>query len=628
MTRLSPKLITSTVIALVGGLCLLAAFLAVGQLESRTAKATRAALSEKGIDWAEATPDGMLMRLTGTAPDEAARFRALSVAGEVIDASHVLDEITVETTNALAAPRFSVELLRNASGISVIGLVPTATDRGRLGRDLARIARNGSVTDMLETVNAPAPEGWDAALAFGIDALGRFDSAKVSITPMKVSVAAIATSLRERDRIARNLRAAAPVGVTPVLDISAPRPMIAPFTLRFLLEDGTARFDACAADTAEAATLIAQAARRAGLTGALDCPLGLGVPAPGWGEAAALGIDALAEIGGGTLSFSDADVTLMAAPGTERARFDKAVTALRARLPAPFKLTATLTDPAGSERPAADEGPKEFVATLSPEGQVQLRGRMPDALVQSAAESYARAQFGLQSVRSATRLDPSLPEGWPIRVLAGLEALSQLRNGTVVVRADLVRLTGVTMDDTAQARVARLLSDRLGEGKTFQIDITYVEPEETPDGRPTPEACVARIAGILAKEKITFAPGATRIEGAALRVVDQIADVLRSCPDAQIEIGGHTDSQGRAALNERLSRERAEAVLTALMARRVLTSNLTARGYGASQPIADNGTEEGREANRRIEFQLVAAEPEDLENEENEEAEEETDGQN
>jgi OmpA-OmpF porin, OOP family len=51
-------------------------------------------------------------------------------------------------------------------------------------------------------------------------------------------------------------------------------------------------------------------------------------------------------------------------------------------------------------------------------------------------------------------------------------------------------------------------------------------------------------------------------------------------------------------------------VLNAIMARRVLTSNLSAKGYGESRPIADNATEEGREANRRIEFRLIL--PEDL----------------
>ena len=59
-------------------------------------------------------------------------------------------------------------------------------------------------------------------------------------------------------------------------------------------------------------------------------------------------------------------------------------------------------------------------------------------------------------------------------------------------------------------------------------------------------------------------------------------------------------------MNEQLSQARADSVLNAIMERRVLTSNLTAKGYGETRPIADNDTEEGREANRRIEFKLVA----------------------
>ena len=75
-----------------------------------------------------------------------------------------------------------------------------------------------------------------------------------------------------------------------------------------------------------------------------------------------------------------------------------------------------------------------------------------------------------------------------------------------------------------------------------------------------------------------------------------------------MEIAGHTDSQGREEMNQSLSQSRAEAVLQALMARRVLTSNLSAKGYGESRPIADNDTEDGREENRRIEFTIITDE--------------------
>ena len=86
---------------------------------------------------------------------------------------------------------------------------------------------------------------------------------------------------------------------------------------------------------------------------------------------------------------------------------------------------------------------------------------------------------------------------------------------------------------------------------------------------------------------------------------DKIAAALKTCPSVQMEVAGYTDSQGRAEMNLQLSQSRAEAVLTALMARRVLVGNLSVKGYGEADPIADNGTEAGREANRRIEFHLT-----------------------
>jgi OOP family OmpA-OmpF porin len=73
-----------------------------------------------------------------------------------------------------------------------------------------------------------------------------------------------------------------------------------------------------------------------------------------------------------------------------------------------------------------------------------------------------------------------------------------------------------------------------------------------------------------------------------------------------MEIGGHTDAQGSEEGNRALSQTRAEAVLLALQGRQVDVSALTAVGYGESRPIADNETEAGREANRRIEFTLLA----------------------
>jgi len=600
------------VFALTAGLCLLVAVISVDAIEARTGTAVRHALAEKGLDWAEARADGTLIHLGGTAPDEPARFHALSAASSVVDSARLIDDMEVTAPEPIEAPRFSVELLRNQSGISVIGLIPAETRNVGLAEELAEVARAIPLTDMLQTADYPAPKGWNAAVAFGLDAVELLKRAKISITADRVAVTAVSDSKEEKAEIERKLTEAAPDGLTLALDISAPRPIIAPFTLRFLMDRDGARFDACAADTEEAAAEILAAASRAGMVVKSDCMLALGVPSPKWGAAVARSIDALAALGGGSLTLSDADVTLVAQPGTAEQTFDEVTGALKADLPDAFALHAVLPDPVTLDGSGTANGPREFVATLSPEGLLQLRGRVPDAMVREAAESYARAHFGKSRMHTALRIDPSLPEGWPLRVFSGLEALAQLRNGAVIVQAGYIQLTGLTMDDSVKARVTRMLSGRLGAAQNYRIDITYREPPASEiakhGGRPSPEACVAEIGDILDKEKITFAPGSTEIEGSTVRVVDQIADVLRSCPDAKIEIGGYTDSQGRESMNLQLSQKRADAVLRALMARRVLVGNITSKGYGESQPIADNGTEEGREANRRIEFRLIEPE--------------------
>jgi len=87
--------------------------------------------------------------------------------------------------------------------------------------------------------------------------------------------------------------------------------------------------------------------------------------------------------------------------------------------------------------------------------------------------------------------------------------------------------------------------------------------------------------------------------------MDDIADVLKRCGDLPLEIQGYTDSQGREEMNLALSQSRAESVLNELRARRVPTSSYAATGYGEEAPVADNDTEAGREANRRIEFRLI-----------------------
>lgn len=599
--RQAPVLISAAAFALAAVIALMGAVFAANSLERRATAEINRELTIEGITWATVQADGLLVTLTGTAPTEALRFRALSVTGKVVDASRVIDEMDVETAQLLKQPEFSLELLRNDAGVSMIGLIPNGEDRQKIALAAIQVVDQGNIADMLDTTTAPPPDTWAPALDFALQAMSLLPRSKISVTGDHVSVQAVTGSAEDKTKLETKLARAVPAGITAAIDISAPRPVITPFTLRFVHGPDATRFDACSAHTEKGRDRILAAARAAGVTGQIDCTLGLGVPAAEWPDAVERSIGALVDLGGGTLTFSDADVSLIALPETSQDDFDRVTGELETALPDPFSLHAVLPE-------IADDGAAtpEFVATRSPEGQVQLRGRITDDLVRAATESYARSRFGTENVYAAMVLDQGLPDGWSVRVLTGLEGLTLLKQGSLKVQPGLMEITGVTDNSEAKPAIARLFNEKLGDAQDIRIDVTYVEPPkvETPTG-PDPQECVDRINTALADNKITFAPSSASIPAEGLQVIDTIAGVLRECPDVAMEIGGHTDSQGREEMNRSLSQNRADAVLMALVARRILTANLTAMGYGESQPIADNETEEGREANRRIEFRLV-----------------------
>ncbi|MBR9891161.1 OmpA family protein [bacterium] len=605
--RLSRIAIPAAALLIAAALCVITAFFSVRLVEDSSISGVEEALDIAELDWADVDVNGLQVFLIGEAPDEAARFQAVTVAGTVVDSARVIDQMLVAEAADIRPPAFSVEILRNDDGISVIGLIPASTDREDMLSRFEDIAgRDGEVADLLEVADFPAPDGWEPALSFALRSLSDLPRSKLSISAEAVAIKAMTESEADRRKLLSNLERRAPEGLELALDLSAPRPVITPFTLRFLIDEtGRAHFDACSADTEASRDAILAAAQAAGATEDETCRLGLGVPSRRWADAAVQAISAVSELGGGSVTFSNADIALLALEGTDQGLFDRVVGELETGLPEVFALKAVLPETPD----AKDEGPREFTATLSPEGSVQLRGRVRSEIARQTADSLARALFTSASVYTAARVDETLPTNWSPRVLAGLEALGGLSNGVVRVTPDLVSLSGNTGNPDAEDEISGLLADKLGEAGEFEISVTYQEKLDPTLGIPTPEECEAQIVEIIGDRKINFEPGSANLDASAKDVMDDIAELLKLCGDIPLEIQGHTDSQGRESMNEQLSQDRAQAVLDALRNRRVLTASYRVKGYGEMQPIADNGTEEGREANRRIAFRLIRPEP-------------------
>ena len=106
---------------------------------------------------------------------------------------------------------------------------------------------------------------------------------------------------------------------------------------------------------------------------------------------------------------------------------------------------------------------------------------------------------------------------------------------------------------------------------------------------------------------VTFKAGSAELVPSSLKTLNTAIEGLKRNTKAKVEIEGHTSSEGSDELNQTLSEERAASVRAYMINKGISPDRLTAVGYGSSRPKADNATEAGRKANRRIEIRVVNA---------------------
>ena len=101
---------------------------------------------------------------------------------------------------------------------------------------------------------------------------------------------------------------------------------------------------------------------------------------------------------------------------------------------------------------------------------------------------------------------------------------------------------------------------------------------------------------------ITFDIGKANIKPESMTEINRIAQLMKDNADLKFEVQGHTDNTGTVAGNQKLSEQRAQAIVNKLVEMGIAANRLSAKGMGQSAPLADNSTDEGRAKNRRVEF--------------------------
>ena len=120
-----------------------------------------------------------------------------------------------------------------------------------------------------------------------------------------------------------------------------------------------------------------------------------------------------------------------------------------------------------------------------------------------------------------------------------------------------------------------------------------------------PNGCVVENQTIVVLRDVSFDTNSNRLQLNGQRLLDDAVTFLNSQSELKAEVVGYADSVGTAAYNLKLSHSRAASAVSYLVSKGVVATRLTALGLGETNPIASNDTPEGREANRRIEFNII-----------------------
>jgi len=577
------------------------AFVLVNYFEKKTLEAVLTETSDTELSWLEVSTDGARVIVSGFAPDEANRFIATSKISSIINSERIIDQIIVKKQITPSTLEYVLEILRDDNHISVIGFVPTNSQSKKLIAKLKVIAKDFEVRNLLEVSSFPITDAWKKTLDYAIASVELLPNSKISIAKEEIWISALSESIDDKIRIENQLTSLDPGFFKLHLDIQSPRPLIQPFSLRFTMDESGASLDKCSASDEYSKVVILSAMIKLGVDKESNCEIGIGVPAESWVDAVIVAATYVKEFEIASLTFENHNVSIVVSGNTGNDKFENIIDKLKKALPNEFQVGATLQPVLTKEI----DNTNTFTVIKSLDGVVELKGFLNDHTAEIAVRSYASSIFGSININDSLRLSDKLPQNWPIQVLTGLEVVGLLDHGSLIIEPNTILLEGKSANPEIKSIVSEILSKKLGNDILYTLKLEYDEQLVPKPIGPDAKKCVLDINNVIETLGIEFAPGEIVLQKSSNDTLKNMADIMQTCYIVPMEIGGHTDSQGRKSLNLSISQARAEAVMDSLLSYDILTGNLIAKGYGESTPIADNKTSEGRNKNRRIEFTLI-----------------------
>jgi OOP family OmpA-OmpF porin len=304
-------------------------------------------------------------------------------------------------------------------------------------------------------------------------------------------------------------------------------------------------------------------------------------------NAALLLLDQIAKLKDGKITLSDNRVTLAGMARELGGR--EAIAAALKNLPEGYSVAANEV----KAPPYIFQAYKDPVAVT-----LTLTGYVPDNNIHAALVAAAGSKFFKEKVVDNLKASVGAPAGFANAVVPALGALSRLSTGTLVVSDREVKLSGDALYEAAAVQIRAGLGKDFPQGWQFKPEISVKPPAAPVDAT----VCQQLFADLLGQARIRFESGKADIVADSAGLLDRLIETALRCPNTNIEIAGHTDSDGEEPSNQALSEKRAQAVTDYLVKAGLPANRFSAVGYGSTQPIAGNDNDQGRAQNRRIDF--------------------------
>ena len=475
--------------------------------------------------------------------------------------------------------------------ILISGFVPGEQARKAIETRAKKLFPKAGLADKMELAGG-APEGWDKAVAIALDQLAALKSGAADLKGREFAFVGEAADEATAAAVRKTLKSDVPQNFKIVEQIRYPKAVqtASGYTMQIAFDgSGIEVSGNVPSEPARAALIDAVKARFPGRTVTDKLQVVAGAP-DGWQQCIIAGLAPLPRLTSGKTVLVDRKLTVTGS--TTDYGVAQAV---------PQEVRAAAGQTCDAEAKIAFTG--ELKANLAwravhdESGALTLNGEIPDDAARVRLLEAAQAQFPSARIVDQMKIVAAPPGPWLDVALRGLSQLSHLNRGEATLAGADLTVKGLAANEAVAGDVRSSVTRDLPQGFTGHdaIEVMSVDQQAA-------NSCQELMRDATARGVLEFDRAKADLTRDSTETLKELADIAKECPSFKISIEGHTDAEGTDERNQRLSDRRAKAVADYLAREGVRSERLSTIGYGATRPVSDNATAEGRARNRRIEF--------------------------